>query len=167
MPEASLWGEKAATKRRVTITVNEIPYTYTLPVDLRLADFLRECLNLKSVKLGCGAGDCGACTVLLDGRATPSCIVMAVEAHGKSVLTLEGAERDRLIRALQVAFIEKGAVQCGFCTSGMILTLAALLRENRRPTKEDIKRALAGNLCRCTGYQRIINAALAVVSDGL
>ena len=153
-------AEEKINLRKIRIMVNGTDHEDFVPVDLRLADYLRDDLDLKSVKEGCGAGDCGACTVLLDDRAVTSCIVMAVEADGCSVVTLEGLGQPGLASDLQEAFVMKGAIQCGFCSPGMIMTAAGLLMENPRPTAEEVRRAIAGNLCRCTGYQKIVEAIL-------
>ena len=128
-----------------------------------LARVLREELNLTGVKVGCETGDCGVCTVLVECQAVKSCLMLAVKADGKEVLTIEGlAGEDGSLHPLQKAFVEHYAVQCGFCTSGMILTAKALLDENPKPSEEEIKLVMSGNLCRCTGYGRIIEAIRAV-----
>lgn len=126
--------------------------------DTRLIDMLRNGFGLTGVREGCGAGECGACTVLLDGEAVCSCIVPAVQADGRSVTTIEGLEENGELDVIQKAFIEFDATQCGFCTPGMIMSAKALLLKNPRPTRDNIKRAIAGNICRCTGYIPIINA---------
>jgi len=123
-----------------------------------LVDFLREDLGLTGTKHGCGLGDCGACTVILDGKPVNSCLVLAVQARGKEVLTIEGLAENGKLHPIQQAFVDKGAIQCGFCTPGMILSAKALLEENPKPTETDIRTALSGNLCRCTGYQKIVEA---------
>jgi carbon-monoxide dehydrogenase small subunit len=123
-----------------------------------LLQLLREDLGLTGAKQGCGVGDCGSCTVLLDGRPVNSCLVLAAQADGREVATVEGlADGDRL-HPLQVSFIEKGAVQCGFCSPGMLLSAQALLDRNSRPSEMEIREAISGNLCRCTGYQKIVEA---------
>jgi len=123
-----------------------------------LLDVLRDKLGLTGVKRGCDTGDCGACTILLDGKAVNSCLVLAIDAVEKDILTIEGLSKDGHLHPLQEAFIEEGAVQCGFCTPGMILSAKALLDKNPNPTEEEIKKAIAGNLCRCTGYVKIVKA---------
>ncbi len=148
--------------RTVIITVNDVRRRETLPCNMTLLEYLREDLGLKGVKEGCGVGDCGACTVLLDGKPVNSCLTLAVEADGHRVVTIEGLSRDGRLSELQQAFIDHGAVQCGYCSPGMILTSQGLLEENPNPTEEDVRRALAGNLCRCTGYQSIVSAVLDV-----
>jgi len=131
-----------------------------------LARVLREELNLTGVKVGCETGDCGVCTVLVNGEAVKSCLMLAVKADGKELLTIEGlADEDGNLHPLQKAFIEHYAVQCGYCTSGMILTAKALLDENSSPSEEEVKLAMSGNLCRCTGYVRIIEAIRSVANS--
>jgi carbon-monoxide dehydrogenase small subunit len=126
-----------------------------------LADVLREELNLTGVKIGCGEGNCGTCTVILDGKAIKSCLMLAHNAKGKEIVTIEGLTGDGGLHPLQKAFIEHFAVQCGFCTPGMILAAKTLLDENPNPTEEEVREALSGNLCRCTGYVKIVEAVLA------
>lgn len=121
----------------------------------RLLDFLREDMRLTGVKEGCGEGECGACTVILDRKAVTSCTIFAGQVMGKEIITIEGLEQDGELDALQTSFIENGAIQCGFCTPGMILSCKALLMEIPHPTDEQIRRAIEGNLCRCTGYEKI------------
>ena len=130
-----------------------------------LAEFLRDDLGLTGVKLGCGEGECGACTVLLDGRPVTSCIVLALEAQGHEVLTVEGLADGSELHSLQRAFVKQGAIQCGFCTPGMILSAKALLDRNPDPSEDEIRQALAGNLCRCTGYQKIVEAVKLATSE--
>lgn len=126
-----------------------------------LLDCLRDRLGLTGTKKGCDQGDCGACTVLVDGAPVNSCLVLASEVAGKEVTTIEGLSRDGVLHPLQEAFIRHDAVQCGFCTPGMILTAAALLKENPHPSEEEIRHYLQGNLCRCTGYGKIVEAVRA------
>jgi len=123
-----------------------------------LLQVLREDLGLTGVKQGCGAGDCGTCTVLLDGEPVNSCLVLALTAGGKEVTTIEGLAREGRLHPVQEAFIDHGAIQCGFCSPGMILTSVALLTKNPAPDRAEIRRAISGNLCRCTGYQKIVEA---------
>ena len=124
----------------------------------RLVDFLREDLNLTSVKEGCGEGECGACTVIFNGEPVTTCCMLAGQADGAEIITLEGLAKDGKLDAVQQSFMDVGAVQCGFCTPGMILTAKALLMKNPHPTREEIKVAMSGNLCRCTGYAKIQTA---------
>lgn len=127
-----------------------------------LLDFLRDDLELKGTKKGCDTGDCGACTVLMDGFPVSSCLVLALEAEGKEITTIEGLTRKGDLNPLQQAFVEQGAIQCGFCTPGMIITAKAFLDRHPQAGKAEIKQALSGNLCRCGAYQRIVGACLSV-----
>lgn len=152
-------------KREITLTVNG--KTYKLEVDLQrsLAEVLRNELKLTGVKYGCGTGECGACTVLVDGKPRLSCLTLAVSIDGKEITTVEGLSDDGKLHPLQEAFIKHDAIQCGYCTPGMILCAKALLDENPRPTEEDVKQYLRGNLCRCTGYAQIVGAVLAAAEE--
>ncbi|NPV44705.1 MAG: (2Fe-2S)-binding protein [Firmicutes bacterium] len=145
-------------KREVTVTVNGEKYTATVSDNKTLLSFLREDLNLTGTKEGCGAGECGACTVLMNGKPVNSCLVLAVEADGCAITTIEGLAKDGELHPIQEAFIKHQGVQCGFCTSGMIMSAKALLDRKPHPTEDEIKEAIAGNLCRCTGYYPIIEA---------
>jgi len=147
-------------KHNIKLTVNGQIYEAYVESRKTLLDLLRNELGLVGTKKGCDSGDCGACTVLLGGKPVNSCLVLAVETDGKDVLTIEGLARGSELHPLQRAFIKRGAMQCGYCTSGMILSAKALLDENPKPTEEDVKKAIAGNLCRCTGYKKIIEAVL-------
>jgi carbon-monoxide dehydrogenase small subunit len=132
-----------------------------VPSDELLVDTLRDRMGLTGTKVGCGIGECGACTVLLDGKPVCSCLILAAAVNGRRVLTIEGLKgKQGELQPVQEAFIEGGAIQCGFCTPGMLLTVQGLLNENPKPTREDVIAAIAGNLCRCTGYAKIIDAAL-------
>jgi len=142
----------------VEIVVNGERYHLTVGSETTLLEVLREDLGLKGVKEGCSKGECGACTVLIDNKPVNSCLVLAVEADGSEIITIEGVERNGQLNPIQEAFIEHGAVQCGFCTPGMIISAKHLLEKNPEPTEEEIKEAISGNLCRCTGYVRIISA---------
>jgi carbon-monoxide dehydrogenase small subunit len=152
-------------KEIATFLVNGQEYQAIVEPHMLLIDVLRDQLGLTGTKYACGAGDCGACTVLIDGKPSFSCLTLAVTAKGKSILTIEGLADGNELHPVQQAFVDQGAVQCGFCTPGMILSAKALLDENPEPTRDEIKTALAGNLCRCTGYVKIIDAveAAAVV----
>ncbi|MGE5588981.1 MAG: (2Fe-2S)-binding protein [Clostridia bacterium] len=145
-------------KATVSFKVNGRPVEAEVSAGDRLIDVLREGLRLTGTKEGCGIGECGACTVLLDGKAVNSCLVPALQVEGCEVETVEGLAKDGRLHPLQEAFIDHTAVQCGFCTPGMLMSAAALIRENPRPTREEIARAISGNLCRCTGYHQIISA---------
>ena len=142
-------------------TVNGRPYELTVPAHALLLDVLRDRLDLKGSKRSCDTEVCGACTVLVDGIAVSACTYLAVEADGRNILTVEGLAEGERLHPLQRAFIEHGAVQCGFCTPGMLLTAKALLDENPSPTPDDITHYLRGSLCRCTGYRKIVKAILA------
>jgi carbon-monoxide dehydrogenase small subunit len=145
-------------KRAVSITVNGVRQTHEVEPRLLLVHFLRETLGLTGTNVGCDTSQCGACTVLMDGEAVKSCTVLAVQADGSRVTTIEGLARDGTLHPLQEAFWEKHGLQCGFCTPGMILTALDLLQRNPHPTEAEIRRGLEGNLCRCTGYQNIVAA---------
>lgn len=149
---------KSVSRKKITLHVNGDQYRLEVPVNRTLLAALREDLGLQGTKEGCGSGDCGACTVLLDGKPVNSCLVLAVAADGCQVTTVEGLGSDERLHPLQEAFIQEGAVQCGFCTPGMLLTAKGLLDENPMPNEAEIRKALAGNLCRCTGYVRIVKA---------
>ena len=142
----------------ITLTVNGQRERAKVPASMTLLELLREPLHLTGTKEGCGIGECGACTVLLDGVAVTACLVLAVEADGCEVRTIEGEAHDGELSALQKAFIDAGAVQCGFCTPGMIMSACALLERNPNPSDDEIVEAIAGNLCRCTGYEAIVSA---------
>jgi aerobic carbon-monoxide dehydrogenase small subunit len=145
-------------RSRITLTVNGEAYEISVKVNASLLDVLRDELELTGTKRGCDAGDCGACTVIMDGKAVNACLVLAMKADGRDIVTIEGLARGDKLDPIQEAFLEKGGVQCGFCTPGMVLSAKALLDKNPKPTKEEIKAGIAGNLCRCTGYKKIIEA---------
>lgn len=146
-------------KQNITLNVNGDPYEVAVHPWQTLNEVLREELNLTGVKLGCGSGDCGACTVLVDGKAVSSCLTLAVEMEGKEILTVEGlAPSGETLHIIQEEFIDKGAIQCGFCTAGMEMSAVHLLNKNPSPTETQIREALSGNLCRCTGYTKIVEA---------
>ena len=148
-------------KKTICLVVNGDQYEVAVEPRQSLLEVLRDSLGLTGTKRGCGTGDCGACTVLLDGLPVNSCLVLAVDAKGKDVLTIEGLADGNKLHPIQEAFIEHGGLQCGYCTPGMILSAKALLDENPRPTDEEVKSAIAGNLCRCTGYVKIVESVLA------
>ena len=148
--------------RTIALEVNGKRYERTIPVRLTLADFLRHTLGLTGTHLGCEHGVCGACTILYDGRTARACLLLAVQADGHAVTTVEGLAPDaETLHPLQQAFRDHHGLQCGFCTPGMLLTLLEFLRDNPDPSEADVRAAIAGNLCRCTGYQGIVDAALA------
>jgi len=138
-----------------------------IPQDLRLIDVLRDYLGLTGTKEGCGEGECGACTVLIDGEPYNSCLLFALQVQNRNILTIEGLASYNKLHPLQESFLEHGAVQCGYCTPGMLLTAKALLDKNPKPTREEIKVAISGNLCRCTGYKKIVDAISAVAGKGV
>lgn len=143
---------------RISCTVNGKPVSIETSPNKRLLDFLREDLGLTSVKEGCSEGECGACTIIFNGNAVTSCCMLAGQADGAEIITLEGVSIDGKPDVVQQAFMEVGAVQCGFCLPGMILSAEALLMKNPHPTKEEIKKSMSGNLCRCTGYAKMQQA---------
>ncbi|MEB6334904.1 (2Fe-2S)-binding protein [Serratia rhizosphaerae] len=147
----------------IKMKVNGISVSAEVDGNLRLLDFLRENLDLTGTKEGCAVGECGACTVIMDGKAVCSCLLLAAQCHGAEVTTVEALQRDPVGKRLQHAFVEHGGVQCGFCTPGVLLSTKALLDSNPQPSDADIKEALEGNLCRCTGYQPIIKSIKAVL----
>jgi aerobic carbon-monoxide dehydrogenase small subunit len=148
-------------KRNIALTVNGTRYEEEVEVRLTLADFLRHQLGLTGTHLGCEHGVCGACTILVDGLSVRSCLMLAVQANGHDLLTVEGiAPNATELHPLQEAFRDNHGLQCGFCTPGMLTTLIEFLRDNPDPTEQDVRIAISGNLCRCTGYQGIVNAAL-------
>ena len=149
----------------LTMTLNGEPVTVEVEPFEILVDVLRDKLGLTGAKVGCNEGECGACTVIMDGQAVLSCLLPALKAHGREVVTIEGLSRDDELHPLQQAFIEQGAVQCGYCTPGMIMSAKALLDENPRPSPDEIEEALAGNLCRCTGYFQIVEAVEAAIES--
>ncbi|MBN1658556.1 MAG: (2Fe-2S)-binding protein [Anaerolineae bacterium] len=150
----------------ITVTVNGGGEHLSVPSNMTLLQMLREELALTGTKNGCEAGECGACTVLVDGEPVNSCMMLAVEADGREVVTVEGLATEDGLNPLQEAFVEHNAVQCGFCTPGMLISAHALLARNPHPTEDEIKQALVGNLCRCTGYVRIVDAIESVAEGG-
>jgi carbon-monoxide dehydrogenase small subunit len=150
----------------IVVTVNDETEYLAVPSNMTLLQLLREKLALTGTKNGCEAGECGACTVLMNGEPVNSCLVLAVEADGAEIVTVEGLAEDDQLTPLQQAFVDHNAVQCGFCTPGMLISAHALLERNPHPTKEEIQEALVGNLCRCTGYLRIIEAVQTAAEEG-
>lgn len=145
-------------KKTITLEVNGIPETQEVEVGTTLLRFLRDTLDLTGTKEGCNEGECGSCVVLLDSRPVNSCLVLAVEAHGAKVTTIEGLSSDGVLHPIQKAFLAHTSIQCGFCTPGMVVTAAALLKECPDPSEDEVRKALAGNMCRCTGYRQIVDA---------
>jgi len=148
-------------KQLITLFVNNKEYEIAVTPNKTLTQVLRDDLDLMGVKEGCGIGDCGACTVILDGRPVSSCLVLAVQANGSHVSTIEGVAEGQTLHPLQQAFVDLGAIQCGFCTPGMVLSAKSLLDKNPDPSEYEIREAISGNLCRCTGYQKIVEAVKA------
>ena len=142
----------------IHFVLNQQPVSLEVAAKRRAVDVLREDLDLTGTKEGCGEGDCGACTIIVDGKTVNSCLMLAAQLDGKNVLTIEGLGSDEYLDALQQAFLEEGAVQCGFCTPGMLMSAKVLLDENPMPSREEMMRSISGNLCRCTGYVKIVNA---------
>jgi carbon-monoxide dehydrogenase small subunit len=151
-----------AREQRIRVTVNGRAYERTVPVRLSLADFIREHLHLTGTHLGCEHGVCGACTIRMNGRSARSCLTLAVQADGAEIVTIEGLRGDDGSRhPMQDAFHENFALQCGYCTPGMLITAIELLQDNPDPSEQEVREALSGNICRCTGYQAIVDAVLA------
>ncbi len=154
-----------ARERSITLTVNGRRYEKSVPVRLSLADFIRDHLHLTGTHIGCEHGVCGACTIMLDGRTARSCLTLAVQADGAEIVTIEGLRsEDGKRHPMQDAFHENFALQCGYCTPGMLMTAIELLRDNPTPDEREVREAMSGNLCRCTGYQAIVKAVLAAAA---
>ena len=153
------------SKTHVTTTINGEPMEFLTDASSSLLDVLRGPLGLTGTKEGCGTGDCGACSVTVDGRLMCSCLMLAVEAEGKSIGTIEGMARGDTLHPLQQKFLEMAALQCGICTPGVLISARALLEKNPDPTEEEVRFGLAGNLCRCTGYDKIVRAVLETAAD--
>jgi len=145
-------------KKQIKLKVNDVEYDVLIEPHWTLLHVLRDEIGLIGTKKGCDRGECGACTVIMNGEAILSCLVLAIQCQGKHILTIEGLVQDGKLDPLQDAFVKYGAIQCGFCTPGMIMASRALLQKNPHPSEEEIKRGLSGNLCRCTGYTKIIAA---------
>lgn len=150
-------------KKLIKVTINGEPRELWIKQNITLLDLLRDCLELTGTKMACISNSCGACTVIVDGMAVKSCSVLAMQVDGKEVLTVEGLAKDNNLHPLQQAFIEHVAFQCGFCTPGKLMSAKALLDENPHPTEEELRRDMEGNLCRCTGYKKYIEAIMDVV----
>ncbi len=164
-PKAEAWErdqhyyfKEFIMKKLIHLTINDKAYEVAVEPNQTLADLLRYDLGLTGTKKGCEVGDCGSCTVIMDGKPVNSCLVLAMQASGREITTVEGLESDEGLHPLQQAFVEKGAIQCGFCTSGMLLSGKSLLEKNPNPDEGEIRAAISGNLCRCTGYQKIVEA---------
>jgi len=148
-----------AVQKKISLTVNGRPHQIEIDIRESLLDVLRDRLQFTGVKQGCSVGECGACTVLIDGTPVNSCIYLAAWAHGKAITTIEGIALDGHLSPVQEAFVEEGAIQCGFCTPGLVLSTTAMVESGKRFTHDEVRRELSGHLCRCTGYQKIIDAA--------
>ena len=153
------------SQQTIDFTLNGVPTRVTVPLRMSALEMIRNVTGLTGTKYGCGEGECGACTILLDGVSLNSCLLFAVECDGRQVTTVEGLADDPLGRRIGKAFVDAGAVQCGFCTPGMVVQARRLLEKNPRPSREDIQRGLEGNLCRCTGYVKIIDAIEAATKE--
>ena len=149
------------TVSAIHFTINGTPHNLTVKRSWTVLYMLRDILGLTGTKYGCGTGDCGACKILLDGKPVNSCTMIAAKADGKHIITIEGLQEEGRLSIIQQAFVNAGAIQCGFCTPGMIITAKALLSENPEPTEEEIRKAFDNNLCRCTGYVKIVEAVMA------
>ena len=145
----------------IVLNVNKINYKVAVEPQRTLVEVLRDTLGLTGTKKSCNEGECGACTVLMDGKPAASCLVLALDAQGKEITTIEGLSEGEKLHPLQEAFVKHAAIQCGFCTPGMVLSAKALLDENPNPTATEVRKGISGNLCRCTGYQQIVDAILA------
>ena len=157
-----------AREQRIQLIVNGRAYEKTVPVRLLLADFLRDHLNLTGTHLGCEHGVCGACTISMNGRSARSCLTLAVQADGADIVTIEGLRaEDGTRNPMQQYFLDNFALQCGYCTPGMLITAIELLRDNPNPTEREVREAISGNLCRCSGYQAIVDAILAAARKEL
>ncbi len=144
----------------ITLRVNGIAYTLSVLPRRTLVEVLRETLGLTGTKKSCTEGECGACTVLIDGNPAASCLMLAIDAQGKEIMTIEGLAQGEKLHPIQEAFLRNGGIQCGFCTPGMVMSAKALLDENPGPTSVEVRRAISGNLCRCTGYQQIVDSIM-------
>lgn len=152
-------------KHKIRLRINEELYEVSVEPNKTLIDIIRDDIGLTGTKKGCGTGDCGSCTIILDGKPVNSCLILGVEVDGSNILTIEGLRKGEELHPIQKAFIEHGAIQCGYCTPGMIISAKALLDNFPNPTEDQVKMALSGNLCRCTGYKKIIEAIMNVGSQ--
>ncbi|MGV8146156.1 MAG: (2Fe-2S)-binding protein [Alkaliphilus sp.] len=153
----------------IQITINDIDYSIKISEGDRLVDVLRDKLHLTGTKEGCGEGECGACTVIMDGVAVNSCMILAFQANRTKIYTIESMKKEDILHPIQQAFLDEGAVQCGFCIPGMIMSAKAFLDKDESPSREEIRESISGNLCRCTGYTKIVNAidkAAKLVKEG-
>ncbi len=153
-------------KRLIKLKVNGELYEVAIHQHRTLAEVLREELDLIGTKEACNEGDCGSCTVILDGKTVTSCLTLAIEADGKEIRTIEGLAKDGKLSPLQQSFVDHGAIQCGYCTPGMVMSATALLEENPKPTEDEVRMGISGNICRCTGYTKIVEAILAASEGG-
>lgn len=153
-------------KRLIHLKVNGEPYEVAIHPYRTLAEVLREELDLIGTKEACKQGDCGSCTVIMDGKTVTSCLTLAVEAEGREIRTIEGEAKNGKLSPVQQAFVDHGAIQCGYCTPGMVMSATALLEQNPKPTEHDVRMGIAGNICRCTGYTKIVEAILALAEGG-
>ncbi|HUJ70092.1 MAG TPA: (2Fe-2S)-binding protein [Syntrophorhabdales bacterium] len=151
-------------KQDIVLKVNGKNFHVNVETQRTLVEVLRETLGFTGTKKACNEGECGACTVLMDGRPVASCLVLAVAAQGKEIVTIEGLSQGEKLHPVQEAFVKHAAIQCGFCTPGMVMAAAGYLAENPDPTTEEVRKAISGNLCRCTGYQQIVDAVMAAAS---
>jgi aerobic-type carbon monoxide dehydrogenase small subunit (CoxS/CutS family) len=152
-------------KVEITLKVNGEEYELEIEPQRTLVEVLRETLGFTGTKKSCNEGECGACTVIMDGEPVASCLVLALDAAGKEVVTVEGLAKGEELHPLQVAFVRNGGIQCGFCTPGMVMSAKALLDHNPNPTTAEVRRAISGNLCRCTGYQQIVDSVMAAAKE--
>lgn len=152
-------------KYPISFTLNNEKVNHVVKANTTLLKMLREDFDLTGAKEGCGQGECGACTILLDGKPINACLLLAVEAHEKEIMTIEGLSNGTGLDELQLSFIESGGLQCGYCTPGVIMATKGYLMENPSPTEEEVKESISGNLCRCTGYKKIVEAIMKVVEN--
>jgi carbon-monoxide dehydrogenase small subunit len=154
-------GVMSMKQIEITLKVNGITYTLDVLPQRTLVEVLRETLGLTGTKKSCNEGECGACTVLMDGKPVASCLLLAIDAQGKEILTIEGLSEGEKLHPIQEAFLKNGGIQCGFCTPGMVMSAKAFLDEHPKPTAAEVRKATVGNLCRCTGYQQIVDSIMA------